>query len=121
MLHLVHSVPGRLRLQGDRFRGNVLLIEAAQARILQIDGIISTTAVWATGSIVIQYCRYSLTSEELWGALGETGYVASPTAGGMLRNENSLALGPMIADTVRQTLVKTLVERSTAALIGALI
>lgn len=121
MLHVVHSVPGRVRLQSDHLRGNVLVMEAAQARLVEIDGVLSARSNWATGSIVIHYCPQRLSSKILWDRLRETDFVSAKVGPAAQVAVSGQQLGELVADTVSQTLVRTVVSRSTAALIGALV
>lgn len=118
MLKVVHSVPGRLRLQNTHLRGNAVVLEALNAEFWRIDGVLEVRSNPATGSVVIVYDNNKYSSQEILRELDSAGHLASVEQA-VTKSEPSLA--QQIAETASAVLVEALVKRSTAALVSALI
>lgn len=119
MLEYVHSVPGRLRIQGPLFRGKTGMAASARARLAAIDGVSSVTANSCTGSLTIYYDRHVLSCDALWEQLHRAGYVSGiAPAQGSARPE---PLGQALVETASRALVSKLAEQSASMLVRALI
>ena len=73
---VVHALPGRVRLQVAKFKGNPALARQAQGKLAKVPGITQVEAKPGTGSLLIQYDQDKLLStaslEVLSETLGET-------------------------------------------------
>jgi Ca2+-transporting ATPase len=118
MLNVVHSVPGRVRLQTASARRNMRLLRAARAEFAQLDGVTSISPNPATGSIVLCYDQRQLSPQQFLNMLRKTGYVARPM--GITPRANTPAES-QIVEALSQQLLATIIERSAGALIRSLI
>ena len=119
MLDFVHSVPGRLRIQGAALRRNGILVRQVRQHLMQVSGVESVTANQATGSIVVLYDPHEVTCDALWGELTSLGL--SRTMAGRAAQADTPSFGRIVAETVSKTVLTKLAERSAVALIGALV
>jgi hypothetical protein len=118
MLDLVHSIPGRIRLQRHSLRGNPRLFNAARSELEQVEGVTSVSANSATGSLVVSYDPRELSFSTMWRRLRQTGYMApTPRMRAPRRAEANASFAELMAETVSRALIKKLIERSTGALI----
>lgn len=120
MLNIVHSIPGRARLQATFLRSNSIMIERVRQGIAQIEGVVAVTPNPATGSLVIGYDTRRLSDVQLWHRLEEGGYLSAPRTPQAGPASPATSLGQLVMETASQALIEALLKRSTGALIGAL-
>ena len=118
MIYPVHHIPGRLRIKNPAIKGNQGAADALRARICAIHGVGRIEVSTLTGSVVIEYCRETVTGlgilqqlDDMRYGLGQEVWVAQKPASG--------------CDTVAEKLIgnvaQAVVGRSAAALVAALI
>jgi hypothetical protein len=123
----IHHVPGRLRLQTPQLKGNRLVAEAACDDVITIPGVLAVRVSSVTGSLVIAYDQQELTPAVLWESLCERGLAAGPLPireGAITRAQIDPlagAAGKSLLELVAAIILNRLLERSAAALVGALI
>ncbi|MGA7578158.1 MAG: HMA2 domain-containing protein [Desulfobaccales bacterium] len=69
---VVHALPGRVRLQVAKFKGNPALARQAQGKLAKVPGITQVEAKPGTGSLLIQYDQDKLLSTASLEVLSET-------------------------------------------------
>jgi len=122
MNNYIHHVPGRLRVRIPALKRNADRAERLAARMQAHAGVVSARASAVTGSLLIHYDVRHAGSEALLSGLHDEGLICvndvRPSVGGAARDVDwSQRLGSKVADKF----IETLVERSAAALITALI
>ncbi len=124
----IHHVPGRLRLQTPQLKGNRLVAEAALDDAIAIPGVLEARVSAVTGSLVITYDQQELTPATLWQALCERGLTSGPLpiqeGVPVTRAQVGLLAGTSdknVVELVAGIILERLLERSAAALVGALI
>ena len=123
----IHHVPGRLRLQSSQLKGNRVVAKAACDDAIAIAGVLEARVSSVTGSLVIAYDRHALTPAVLWQSLCERGLAAGPLPiweGAVTRAQIDPlagAAGKSVLELVAGIILNRLLERSAAALVGALI
>jgi hypothetical protein len=123
----IHHVPGRLRLQTTQLKGNRLAAEAARDAAVGIPGVLEARVSAVTGSLVVSYNQQELTPAVLWQSLCEHGLASGPPPireGAVTRAEVDPlagAAGKSLVELVAGIILNRLLERSAAALVGALI
>jgi hypothetical protein len=124
----IHHVPGRLRLQTPRLKGNRRAAEAALDKAIAINGVLEARVSTVTGSLLITYDKRELMPAVLWQSLCKSGIVSgpSPIAEGVPVTRawigppdaaSDKGLGGLVAGII----IERLLERSAVALVGALI
>jgi hypothetical protein len=124
----IHHVPGRLRLQTPRLKGDGLAAEAARNDASAIPGVSEAHASAVTGSLIITYDKREVTPATLWQALCERGLVSGPLpireGAAVTRAQVGPAAGTNDKDVIELVagiILDRLLERSAVALVGALI
>ena len=123
----IHHVPGRLRLQTSQLKGNRPVAEAACDDAVMIPGVLKARVNCITGSLVIAYNPQELTPAVLWQSLCERGLAWGPlpiSEGAVTRTELDPLSGAndtSLVELIVGIILKGLLERSAAALVGALI
>lgn len=127
-MQYIHHVPGRLRVQTTRFKGDSDLAQASSDGAMRIDGVLAASANSHTGSLIILYDRERLGPATLWRELCErdlaSGALPSANESGVVRAEftaPSLAAERSILGVIAGIVLEKLLERSAVALVGALI
>jgi Heavy metal associated domain 2 len=122
----IHHVPGRLRLQTPRLKGNRRAAEAALGEAIAITGVLEARVSAVTGSLLITYDRRELTPAVLWRCLCKSGIVSGPSPIeervpvtrawiGATNAASDDGFGGLVAGII----VERLLERSAVALVGA--
>jgi Heavy metal associated domain 2 len=124
----IHHVPGRLRLQTPRLKGNRRAAQAALDKAIAITGVLEARVSTVTGSLLITYDKRELTPAVLWRSLCKSGIVSGPSPIEERVPVTRAWIGPPSAASdkgsgglVAGIIVERLVERSAVALVGALI
>lgn len=111
-IHVVHAVPGRVRLRVDRVRGNPALAQKAQEKLGRLPGIKEVEAKPQTGSVLIYYDVAGLLAEGALAALTDGFSELFPEMGAAATNLGieSLIGGLAAGETTRSStsLVKSL-------------
>jgi Heavy metal associated domain 2 len=124
----IHHVPGRLRLQTSRLKGDRRAAELALGKAIAITGVSEARVSAVTGSLLITYDKQKLTPAVLWQSLCKSGIVSGPSPIeervpvtrawiGPPNAASDTGLGGLVAGII----VERLLERSAVALVGALI
>jgi hypothetical protein len=124
----IHHVPGRLRLQTPRLKGNRQAAKAALNKAIAITGVLEARVSTVTGSLLITYDKRELTPAVLWQSLCKSGIVSGPSPIeegvavtrawiGPSNAASDKGLGGLVAGII----IERLLERSAVALVGALI
>jgi hypothetical protein len=123
----IHHVPGRLRLQTSQLKGNRPVAEAACDDVIAMPGVLKARVSCVTGSLVIAYNPRELTPAVLWQFLCQRGLASGPlpiSEGAVTRTELdplASAVGTSLVELIVGIILKGLLERSAAKLVGALI
>ena len=125
----IHHVPGRLRLQTPLLRGNPQAARSACDASVAVAGVTRVRTNTTTGSLLIIYDRQRVTPAILWQALCEHGIAAGPlpiAEGAAVTRTEMRHVAPRAAekgvfDIVAGMVIDKLLERSAAALFGALV
>ena|SRR5438105_5866142 len=123
----IHHVPGRLRLQTQQLKGNRLVAQAACDAVVAIPGVVEASVSPITGSLVIAYDQQQLTPAVLWQSLCERGLASGPppmqegTVTRVQIDPLGGAADESLVGMVAGAILNRLLERSAAALVGALI
>jgi hypothetical protein len=125
----IHHVPGRLRIQIDRLKGNPRAAVSARRRMTAEKGVQEVKVTLLTGSLTMVYDRERIAPARLWQVLQEQGLVAGdpPRFAPDLATRMTLAAPrasrpvDQLVETLCGMLVDKLLERSALALVGALI
>ena len=124
----IHHVPGRLRLQTPRLKGNRQAAEAALDKAIAITGILEARVSAVTGSLLITYDKRKLTSGVLWQSLCKSGIVSGPSPIEEAAPVTRAWIGPPnavseqgLSGLLAGIIAERLLERSAVALVGALI
>jgi len=123
----IHHVPGRLRLQTTQLKGNRLAAEAARDAAIGIPGVLEARVSAVTGSLIVSYNQQELTAAVLWQSLCDRGLASGPLTigeGAVTRAQIDPLAGPAaqsFVELVAGIILNRLLERSAAALVGALI
>jgi hypothetical protein len=130
MSHYIHHVPGRLRIKTLTLKGNQIAAQEVCRLLSATDGVIDCHVKTVTGSVVISYDAELTDGKSLLELLKERGYVnhaaevAAPNAGKRTSSNMTQAAssaGSNVGKAVFGFVVEKAVERSAAALIGALL
>jgi hypothetical protein len=128
MMQYLHHVPGRLRIQTARLKGDPRFAEAACDGAITIEGVVEVRGNPFTGSLTIDYDRERLTPATLWEQLRErdlvSGALPITNERGVTRAQlpaRTLGSGRGIFGLVAGVVLDKLLERSALALVGALI
>jgi hypothetical protein len=92
-IHVVHTMPGRLRLRVDKVKGNPAFAQKAQDKLGRVPGINQVEAKPQTGSVLIYYDAAALLAEGALAALTDGFSELFPEAGAAAMN---LGLGSLI-------------------------
>jgi Heavy metal associated domain 2 len=65
-VHVVHAMPGRIRLRVDKVKGNPAFAQKAQNKLGRVPGITQVEAKPLTGSVLIYYDAAALLAEGAW-------------------------------------------------------
>jgi hypothetical protein len=68
-VHVVHTMPGRVRLKVDKVKGNPAFAQKAQDKLSRVPGIKSVEAQPLTGSVLVYYDAAALLAEGALAAL----------------------------------------------------
>jgi hypothetical protein len=121
MSHYIHHIPGRLRVKSVSLRRNERGAAQVREHLEGLHGITFTEVNTVTGSVLIKYDPRLVEAQTLLNSLRGQGHIHSHPP---LRSEiqvGQVDLGQKISDTVVNKLVETVVERSAAALIAAIL
>ncbi len=118
MTHYIHHVPGRLRVKTPVIKRNDTRARYAKDLLERTEGVLAIDVNTVTGSILINYDPHAGNGEAILGALREQGYIGHVLPA---RVEPAANLGQKLSDIVVNKMVETVLERSAAALIAALI
>jgi copper chaperone CopZ len=121
MVHFIHHVPGRLRVKTATIKGQGVIADKAIAHLGGVQGITSAAANPVTGSIVVNYDAAKVSAERVLESLRQGGYIRDTVHAPLLRPAAGPRIAERVSDTVLNKLIETMVERSAAALIGAII
>lgn len=122
MSHYIHHVPGRLRVKMLQLKRN----EAKAAEVCKLlactDGVSNCEVKTLTGSVVISYDADLTNSKKLVSLLKEHGYIAEIATVDNGKSDQRMAntVGA-VTENVGKALLGFAVERSTVALIGAIL
>ena len=122
----VHHVPGRLRIKSSIVKRNDHKASELCKLLSRTDGVLHCEVNAVTGSILIRYDAGLTTAKQLLQLLHEHGHVAEVTSQTTI--ETASSAGEVVSaatEGVRKTLLNFIVEkavqRSAAALIGAML
>ena len=124
MTHYIHHVPGRLRVKTPVVKRNEARAAAVRELLSAQQGLLRCDVNVITGSIVVSYDTDVTSAEAIMEALGAGGYLLNTApVKGMVSNSSQAVSGVVseIGGNVSKAVVGFLVERSAAALIGALL
>ncbi len=74
-MYTVHDVPGRLRIRIEKLKNNPYRLDQIR-ELLMVEGVYRVKTNAVTGSVIIEYDKYTLRSPELVAILSENGYPA---------------------------------------------
>lgn len=124
----VHHVPGRLRLQTMRLKGNQKAAREACDAAVAIAGVLEARGNPATGSLIIHYDRRTLAPATLWQLLCERGLAhASLPLDGVAATRAEIRAAPRgdaasrLFEAVAGIVIDKLLERSAFVLMGSLV
>lgn len=122
MSHYIHHIPGRLRIKTLQLKRN----EAKAAKVCKLlaatPGVLNCEVKTLTGSVVISYDASRTNSNILVSLLQDHGYMTTKTTMVNGKPDGQLARTVSAAtENVGKALVGFVVERSAAALIGAIL
>jgi copper chaperone CopZ len=80
-IHVVHYMPGRVRLRVDKVKGNPAFAQKAQKKLSQVPGIKKVEAQPRTGSVLVHYDAAALLAEGTLAALTDGFSVLFPEIG----------------------------------------
>lgn len=122
----VHHVPGRLRIRTVAVKRNPEAADLAKRSLSAIRGVLSAEANTVTGSVTLRYDPTTISQHAIFDVLRRAGYDQGATG----QSDRNAPVGPesvvngyadIIAEKIAAFVVKKVLERSAAALIGALI
>lgn len=116
MSEYIHHISGRLRLKLEHIKRQPLRAQAVDAAVRRIWGVTSVNTNVTTGSLLIRYDTDSVGVDTILNSMKEAGLL--PAA----RTSPSLpSLPGPVADKVADIVIGKIIERSAAALLGALL
>jgi copper chaperone CopZ len=118
MTGYIHHVAGRLRLKLPQMWRDPRRAQEIQSATCRIEGVTSVEANVVTGSLLIRYDAHKVDAETIMSAMAEMGLLSAPTRA---RGSQNRSTPSPLADKVVDVLVEKLIERSTIALVGALL
>lgn len=119
MTHYIHHVPGRLRVKTPVIKRNDSEAKYIKDLLENAKGVRAIDVNVVTGSILINYDPRVENGETLLGTLREQGYLHHPVT--PTRDQPAMHLGQAVSNIVVNKVMETVLERSAAALIAALI
>jgi Heavy metal associated domain 2 len=116
----MHHVPGRLRIKSSVLKGNEQEAQAVQQLLLDQQGILRSEVSTLTGSILIYYDGSAVQAQRIVGLLKRRGYLqpSVPVHPAALSLQQPVTSA---RDVFVKVLVETLLERSAALLIRAVL
>lgn len=119
----VHHVPGRLRIHTAAVKRNPEAAAFARQRLSAMAGVLSAEASTVTGSVTLRYDPATISHHDIFAELRRAGYShGSPAEDGPPGPESIVnGYADVVAEKIAAFVVKKVLERSAAALIGALI
>ena len=118
MTHYIHHVPGRIRVKTPVIKRNGSQAKYIKELLEGTEGVLAIDINIVTGSILINYNPQVEDGETLLGLLRDQDYLhhVLPT-----EDQPGLHFGQKLGEMVVNKIVETMLERSAAALIAALI
>ncbi|HVK93625.1 MAG TPA: hypothetical protein VM571_02745 [Noviherbaspirillum sp.] len=124
MTTYTHHISGRLRTRYPQLKSNPTRARAAEAAIRNIHGVISVEASTITGSLLIRYDAHAPQREALLDTLYRTkqqlGLIQAPQPSAPVPTVPK-SVAATLADKVLGMTVEKCIERSTFALLAALL
>lgn len=116
MSQYIHHVPGRIRIRSRAFQCYGARADAAQARLLAMDGIRSVEIKPRAASLIVQYDPECLSRAALFATLEELGCMAP------VRRDNAHVrqIGETFGKALVGAVMQKAVEQSARTLVGAL-
>lgn len=119
MAHYIHHVPGRLRINTPTLKKNESRARQLKLHLEGMNGVLYAETSIITGSVVIKYDTYVVSSTLILDSLYGLGYIQNTaTLAGPAHGAPAMQ---KVADIFVQKLVETALERSAVALVAALI
>ena len=118
MTYYIHHVPGRLRVKTSVIKRNDSEAKYAKDLLEKTEGVLGIDVNIVTGSILINYDPRVGRGEAILGTLRGWGYLHHVLPA---RDQPVMHLGQRFSDILVNKVVETVLERSAAALIAALI
>ena len=118
MTHYIHHVPGRLRVKTPVIKRNDTQAKCVKDLLEGTEGVRAIDVNILTGSILVNYDPRVGNGDAILGRLREQGYVHHHV---MPARQPVMHLGQTVSDIVVNKVVETVLERSAAVLIAALI
>lgn len=120
MAHYIHHVPGRLRINTPTLKKNEPRARQLKSHLEGMNGVLCAETSIVTGSVVIKYDTYVVSSTLILDSLYGLGYIQN-TATTLAGPAQGAPAMQKVADIFVQKLVETALERSAVALVAALI
>jgi len=114
----IHNVPGRLRIQSNKFKHNSQSALQLRQGLLELEGIGDVAHNPKSGSLIIQYDAQQLSSEDVLYQIHKSGLLTvcpmSPTSHPANR------VGTLLGSALFGTLVKKSIESSVSSITKAI-
>jgi copper chaperone CopZ len=124
MTSYTHHISGRLRIRYPQLKNNPARAKVVETALRKIDGVLSVETSAVTGSLLIRYDaragKRTALLEKLYHAkqqLGLVPYAPAPAA----RTSQQRNVAEVLADKALNMIVEKCIERSTYALLAALL
>lgn len=119
----VHHVPGRLRIRTAAVKRNPEAAARARQSLSAVAGVLSAEANSVTGSVTLRYDPATISQHDIVAVLRRAGYAhGNPGQDGPASPESVInRYADVVAEKIAAFVVKKVLERSAAVLIGALI
>jgi hypothetical protein len=113
--HLVHRLPGRLRLRAVALKGNVQAIARRRRQLAKITGVILVEANPSTGSFLLKYDPAVLPSANVAEILASYGIRVRTPDGAA----SDVRLSEELLTALKRSMLEALAERLMLVIIGA--
>lgn len=118
----IHAVPGRFRIKLAAIKGNESRARQVCRQMETREGVLSVRSNTLTGSLLVHYDVRQLNPATLLAALEQIGFLKGRTERPIPSQDvPNMELGPRATDASVNKLMASMVERSAAALLAALI
>ncbi len=123
MDYYIHNVPGRLRLRTPLVKGNRASAKHVEGLVKQLRGVDSADVNTITGSVVVHYCRETISSDVILSTLENEGLFDSAKVVSHDRyiHKSASKAGQVIGKFLFGALVEKAIENAGLALVRVMI